>query len=198
MASVPRAGETRRAIGPILAMCAASRPGAAPPHGARKPGGGLVGEGIRFEDGARMPGARERAGIHALVYLARHRFGCPGLDDYDFAASAPEGVHSPRLDHALDSLGGVAAPGAMEWDGGGGFARLVRGHGGDVEWLSIAALLCMIDDAVRTRGDPPNRGDLLEEARLECGAYAEDRMSSVYDDLCGMGLLGQDVQETRR
>jgi len=79
----------------------------------------------------------------------------------------------------------------MAWDGEGRFAGLVRGHGGDVEWLSIAALLCMIDDAVRTRGDMPSRGGLLEEARLECGAYTEERMSPVYDDLCAMGLLGQ-------
>lgn len=144
-----------------------------------------------------MLDARERAGVHALVYLARHRFGCPGLDDYDFAASAPDGVYSPRLDHALDSMGGAVVTGTMAWDSGGRFAKLVRGHAGDAEWLAIAALLCMIDDAVRTRGDPPNRGDLLEEARLECGAYTEDRMSSVYDDLCGMGLLGQDGQEPR-
>lgn len=138
-----------------------------------------------------MRAIRGRVGVHALVYLARHKFGCPGLDPYNFAISALHGVDSPALDRAIDSLEEIGLPGGMAWDGRDGFVALVRDHGDDGEWLAAAGLLCLIDDAVRTRGDPPNRDDILEEARRECGTFSRARMSGVYDDLCGLGLLGQ-------
>jgi len=204
--SAPRAGEARRTIGPILAeMWAVSRPGAAPP-GAAPPNGvhrrqrrddiaGVEPDDAASGGTARLCAAMGRAGVHALVYLARHRFACPGLEPYDFAASAPDGVHSPRLDHALDSLGPVGVSGSMGWDTDGRFAGLVRERGGDAGWLSIAALLCMMDDAARTRGDVPDRDGLIDEACMWYGALARGRMPVVYDDLCRMGLLGQDRPE---
>lgn len=200
VSSAPRAGEARRTIGPILAeMCAVSRPVAEPLRGRppRTDFAGVGGEDAPLEGRARLRAIRGRAGVHALVYLAKHRFACPGLDPYDFAASPTDGVHSPRLDLAIDSLGAVEVPSCLGWDADGRFAGLVRAHGDDGEWLSIAALLCMMDDAARTRGDPPDRDGLLDEARIECGAFTRSRMSSVYDDLCRMGLLGQDTAGSR-
>jgi len=203
VSSAPRAGEAERAIGPILAeMCAVSRPAGEPPRAdrGRSPRTDIVGAGredVPPDGGARLPAIRGRAGAHALVYLAKHRFGCPGLDPYDFAASPTDGVHSPRLDHAIDSLGPVGVPGAIKWDADGRFAGLVSAHGSDVEWLSIAALLCMMDDAARTRGDPHDRDGLIDEACIECGAFARSRMLPVYYDLCRLGLLGQDATEPR-
>lgn len=171
-------------VGPILAeLCAAVAPLA-------RGDPGNVGE-------ARMRAIRGRAGIHALVYLARHKFGCPGLDPYNFAVSALHGVDSPVLDSAIDALKEIGLPGCMAWDEDGRFAALVRDHGNDGEWLAVAGLLCMIDDVVRTRGDPPNRDDTLAEAFLECGTFSRARMSGVYDDLCKMGLLGQDWRGSR-
>jgi len=176
-------------VGPILAeLCAALAPGIPRAGGdSGADGGGR----------ARMRAIRGRAGIHALVYLARHKFGCPGLDPYNFAVSALHGVDSPALDRAIDSLEEVGRPEGMAWDGEGRFAALVSDRGGDGEWLAAAALLCLIDDVIRTRGDPPNRDDVLEEARLACGTFSKARMSGVYDDLCKMGLLGQEWWETR-
>lgn len=203
ISSAPREGEAARTIGPILAeMCAVSRPVGEPSHRSRRqpPRTDLVGVGeedVHPEGRARLRAIRGRAGVHALVYLAKHRFACPGLDPYDFAASPTDGVHSPRLAHAIDSLGAVEVPGGMGWDADGRFAGLVREHGDDGEWLSIAALLCMMDDAARTRGDPPDSGDLLDEACIECGTFTRSRMSAVYGDLCRLGLLGQEAPGSR-
>lgn len=202
ISSAPRAGEAGRTIGPILAgLLAAPRPVAAPQIGGRRPpGNGFAGaalEDVAPGGTARLRAAGGRAAAHALVYLAKHRFACPGLEPYDFAASAPDGVRSPRLDRAIDSLGAAEAPGGMRWDTGGRFAGLVREHGDDAEWLSIAALLCMMEDAARTRGDDPDRRGLIDEARIECGALAGSRMPEVYDDLCRMGLLEQGMPGLR-
>ena len=90
-----------------------------------------------------------RARVHALVCLAKRRFACPGLEPYDFAALAPDGVRSPRLDRALYSLGAVGVSGSRGRDTDGRFAGLVRKRGGDAGWLSIAALPCMMDEAAR-------------------------------------------------
>ena len=195
ISSAPRAGEVGRTIVPILAAMRA-----APQNGGLRNRSqsdlACIGTAGAIPGGtARLRAAGGRAGAHAIVYLAKHRFACPGLEPYDFAASAQDGVHSPRLDHAIDSLGAVEAPGGMGWDRDGRFAGLVREHGGDTEWLSIAALLCMMDDAARTMGDATSRDDLLDEACIECGAFARGRMSAVYDDLCGLGLLGQGAPE---
>lgn len=179
--------EAMGALGPILAeLCAGPAPVVPPTRVRRR--GATGGDGGR----ARLRAIRGRMGVHALVYLARHKFGCPGLEAYNFAISALHGVDSPVLDRAIDSLEEVGLPGNMAWDEGGRFAALVRDHGGDGEWLAIAGLLCLIDDAVRTRGDPPNRDDVLAEALLECGTFSRERMSGVHDDLCEVGLLGQD------
>ena len=201
VSSAPRAGEARRTIGPILAeMWAVSPPGAAPPNVVRRRQrlddiAGVEPDDAAAGDTARLCAAMGRASVHALVYLARHRFACPGLEPYDFAASAPDGVRSPRLDCALDSLGPVGASGSMGWDTDGRFAGLVRERGGDAGWLSIAALLCMMDDAARIMGDVPGRDGLIDEACMLCGALARARMPAVYDDLCRMGLLGQGTPE---
>ena len=190
MAPSPSTGETAGALGQILAeLCAGPAPVVPPTLVERRAAPGGAGR-------ARMRAIRGRMGIHALVYLARHRFGCPGLDPYNFAVSALHGVDSPVLERAIGSLEEIGPPGDMAWDEGGRFAALVRDHGGDGEWLAAAGLLCMIDDVVRTREDPPNRDDILAEARLACGAFTRARMSAVYDDLCEMGLLGQDAWET--
>lgn len=182
-------GEAAGAIGPILAeLCAGPAPVVPPTRAKRQEAAG--GGGGK----ARLRAIRGRMGIHALVYLARYRFGCPGLDPYNFAVSALHGVDSPALDRAIGSLEEVGLPGGMAWDRDGGFAALVRDHGGDGEWLAVAGLLCMIDDVVRMREDPPNRDDILAEALFMCGTFSRERMSVVYDDLCEMGLLGQDWQ----
>lgn len=178
------APHARGAIEPILAeLCAAARPGAQPPGSDRREDpGGDAGR-------ARRQAIKGVMGVHALVYLAKHRFGCPGLEPYHFASSALSGVYSPALGTAIDSLETIGAPGGMEWDADGRFARLVRDRGGDGVWLSVAALLCMMDDAARTMGDLPGRWDLVEGGRVECGAFSRSRMSEVYDDLCEMGIL---------
>ncbi|MDD9813896.1 MAG: hypothetical protein OXU37_06490 [Thaumarchaeota archaeon] len=187
MAPIPSAEEAMGTIGPILAeLCAGPVPVVPPTRIERR--AAAVGAGV-----ARRRAIRGRMGIHALVYLARYKFGCPGLDPYNFAASALHGVYSPVLARTICSLEEIGPPGGMAWDEGGRFAALVRDHGGDGEWLSAAGLLCMIDDAVRTREDPPSRENIVEEAHRECGTFSRARMSAIYDDLCEMGLLGQPV-----
>ncbi|MDD9809435.1 MAG: hypothetical protein OXU37_08755 [Thaumarchaeota archaeon] len=198
MASAPSADEARGTIGPVIAaLCAVSRPAAAPHRDWRRA------LGISFEDicdeheasgGAeRLRAVGRRMGVHALVYLAKRKFGCPGLDAYGFFISFSDGVSSTRLDLAIDSLDSLGSPAGMEWDRHGRFASLLRERGADHEWLSIAALICMMDDVMRTRGDDPGRNDLLEEAHLECSRFARRRLSDVHDDLQGLGLLEQGV-----
>lgn len=98
--SAPRAGEARRSFGPILAeMWAVSQPCAEPPNGGhrRPPRDDIAGvepDGAAPGGTARLRTAGGRAGVHALVYLAKHRFACPGLEPYDFAASVPDGVRA--------------------------------------------------------------------------------------------------------
>lgn len=198
MASVPRAEEARRTIGPIFAeLCAVSRSRNVPNGDWRRElriaVEDICGEGEESGRAGRLQAVERRMGAHALVYLAKRKFGCPGLEAYDFVISFSDGVSSPRLDLAIDSLDSIGSPGGMAWDVDGKFAGLVREHGTDHEWLSIAALICMMDDVMRTRGDGPSRNDLLEEAHLECCCFSRRRLSEVHDDLQALGLLEQGV-----
>lgn len=128
-------------------------------------------------------------GIHGLVCLVKLRFCCTGLGDYEFVVSPHGGVYSPRLDAAIDELDAVGESNGADWDGDGRFARLVRDHGSDPEWLSIAALLCLLHDAVVEYGDTPRRDELVEWARRECGGFSRGRIGEVHDGLRGQGLL---------
>lgn len=184
--------ESRRAIGPILAVLFdASRNGA--PSGTWRealkigpPGNGRNG----------MPGSAERAqaskgrmGIHGLVCLVKLRFCCAGLDGYEFAISPRGGVYSPRLDAAIDALDSVEGANGVNWDGDGRFVRLVRRHCADPEWLSIAALICLLRDALLEYGDTPRRDELVEWTHRECRGFALERIGEVHDELREQGLL---------
>lgn len=193
MATVPGEGELRRTIGPILAaLCRAVSPRKSPGKNYK----GLLGidfsevdrMGHVYDDELRERTLARRMGVHALVYLARRRFGCPGLEPYDFHVSPPDSVSSLRLDLAIDSLESIRGVGGMDWDDGG-FAELVRTRGRDPEWLSIAALILAVRDILAGRGESTCRNDLLEEAHLECYELPRRRMSEVYDDLLKKGPL---------
>ncbi len=193
MAAVPSEGELRRTIGPILAaLCRAVSPRKSPGKNYK----GLLGidfaeidrTGIIYDERLREQTLARRMGVHALVYLARRMFGCPGLEPYDFHVSPPGSVSSLRLDLAIDRLESLKGVGGMDWDDGR-FAALVGRRGRDHEWLSIAALILVIRDILARRGESTSRNGLLEEAHLECYGLPRRRMSEVYDDLLKGGLL---------
>jgi len=182
------------ALGPILAaLCRVVSPGAAPPHMDYRR---ALGANPDVTSGGACPGGedparafRRRMAAHALVYLARHKFGCPGLDAYNFGLTCPNGVFSRELDRELEDPGMAGRGGEMKWDADGRFARLVAEHGQDPDWLCIAAAICILDHALNAWELAPSRNDLLEEVHLECNVFSRGRMSQVHDELCEHGIV---------
>jgi len=196
MATVPGEAELLRTIGPILAaLCRAVSPRRGDSAGKnykrllRIDFSEVDRMGLIYDEALREQTLARRMGVHALVYLARRLFGCPGLEPYDFYVSPPGSVSSTRLDLALDRLETVKGAGGLDWDRDGRFAMLVSRHGRDHEWLSIAALIFMVRDTLDEQGDSTRRNDLLEEAHLECYGFTRGRLSKVYDDLLQARLL---------
>ena len=133
---------------------------------------------------------RRRMSTHALVYLARHEFSCPKLEQYNFCISPPYGVFSAELDPMIQRLNVAEQSAGMWWDADGKFTALVAEHGPDPDWMCIAATICMLHYTMRGWELSPSRNDLLEEVHLECNVFSRKHMSQVYEDLGQYGLPG--------
>ncbi|RNJ72260.1 MAG: hypothetical protein EB824_03500 [Thaumarchaeota archaeon S15] len=189
-AAVRGAGGTGNTLYPILAaLCRAATPGAEPSRAdcRRALGAEPAGSG----DGDRPQAFRRRMGVHALVYLARHEFGCPGLEQYNFRISPPHGVFSSELDPVIRKVDTCDPDGGMAWDADGRFSDLVVEHGQDPDWLCIAASICLLRYTMCGWEMAPSQNDLLEEVHLECNVFSRKRMTQVHGELHRHGLFGQ-------
>ena len=163
----------------------------APPPGSAVPifhvlcDAGVVGCGISPSKGS----VAERLALNILVYFAKHRFGCPGLErfDYEWSISSP---HSIRLEIDLDDITDLHSEPAQEWDRKAEFVKFAQKHGNDAEWLQIAATICHIEDEMRKDSVTPTREEMIDEAR-QWYIYNSKAVPGVYDDIADMLVRGR-------
>ena len=125
-----------------------------------------------------------RLSLNMLVYFAKHRFGCPGLERYVFDWSAVS-TFSMKLEHDFDDMKGFHSEPAQEWDRKAEFVEFARKHGNDVEWLQIASAICYIDDEMMKDSVTLTREEMIDEA-CQWYIFHPEAVPGVYDDIADM------------
>ena len=140
-----------------------------------------------------MEDTKTRLMLNILVYFARHKFDCPGLERY-FYRWGISSKYSLMLESDLGSVTNLHSEPALEWDRKDEFVRFAQAHGHDVEWLEIASSICHAEDELRKKSMPVTREGVIAEA-CEWFIINRNRVPSVYDEMAkspvGVGVQVQ-------
>ena len=125
-----------------------------------------------------------RLSLNILVYFAKHRFGCPGLEryDYDWSISSP---HALMIEVDLDDITDLHSEPAQEWGRKDEFVKFAQKHGNDAEWLQIASTICHIEDEMMKDSVTLTRDEMIDEAR-QWYIFNSKAVPGVYDDIADM------------
>ena len=127
-----------------------------------------------------------RIKVQKLVYLAQRRFGLEFRYSHSLYIYGPYSAGLANDYFRIRDICDTPRGGLEEWGKRGDFLAFASGHK-DVKWLEIASTMIFVRDV----NGVTSRDELLEHVQLIKHECLMRRITQVYDDLIGSGLLAE-------